>query len=91
MRWVVRIFSVLLLIATVVVAIIFLTANETPYQLGFLEWKTFESTIGVFVLLAFVFGSLIGFLCGMPVILGMRLQLRKMQKKLNAQLSEADA
>ena len=82
MRWILRIFYVVLLIALVLVAVAFLTANGTAYQLGFLDWKTFESTVGVFVLLSFVLGALIGLFSGLPIMLGMRLKIRALQNKL---------
>lgn len=92
MRWILRIFYILFLIAFVLIAIAFLSANAVPHQLGFLEWKTFEMTVGVFVLLAFIIGAVIGLLSGIPMIVGMRMQIRKMQKRLSEQqLPSADA
>jgi len=92
MRWIVRILYIVLFVALVFVAISFLSANAQPHQLAFLEWQLFQSTVGALILISFVLGALIGMIAGLPVILGLRRQTRKMQKKIAAsQPPEADS
>ena len=92
MRWLTRIFAILLFIVLVLTAWAFLYANAESHQLRFHDWSILQSSVGALILLAFVIGAVIGLLAGMPLILRLRRQIKRMQKRLSeSQPSESAA
>ncbi len=84
MRWLIRIFYLLLFIVLMLASISFLNANTEVHQLKFLEWQLPQMTVGKSVLLALGAGVFIGFIAGFPLILGLRIRIRRLRKQLSA-------
>jgi len=86
MRWLLKIFYLLLFIVLVLALIAFLNANPEAHQLKFLGWQLMQTTVGTSILLALAMGIFIGLAAGMPLILGLRIQIKRMQKRLSENL-----
>ena len=83
MRWLIKIFYLLLFVVLAFVSFSFLHANSEVHQLKFLEWELMQSTVGIFVLLSLGIGIVIGMLASMPLVFGLRFQIKRMQKRLS--------
>ena len=83
MRWLIKIFYLLLFVVLAFVSFSFLHANSEGHQLKFLEWELMQSTVGIFILLSLGIGILIGMVASIPLVLGLRIQIKRMQKRLS--------
>lgn len=91
MRWLARIFAVVLFIVLVLTTVSFLTANPEAYQLSFLHWNAPESSVGSLLVISFVLGALVGLAAGAPIILGLRRQTKRMQRRIAQQKEAAES
>ena len=68
-----------LLIVAVLLGVLLGLDNSEPVALTFLNWRSAELPVFVWILLALVLGVLIGMLCSLPARLRQRRIIRRLQ------------
>lgn len=80
MIWFKRIFAFLFVIISLLLALAFMTANETKVSIDFFVWEG-SATIGIWVVAAFMMGLIVTLVASYPLIAAYRFRLHRAQKK----------
>ena len=80
MVWFKRVFVILFVVISLLLALAFMTANETKVAVDFFAWQA-SATIGVWMLLAFLVGLIVTLLASYPLIAAYRFRLYRAQRK----------
>ena len=80
MLWLKRILVSLFAILSLLLALAFMTANESKVSVNFFLWQA-STTVGVWMVAAFVLGLLVTLVASYPLIAAYRFRLRHAQKK----------
>lgn len=80
MVWLKRIFAFLFIIISLLLALAFMTANETRVVIDFFIWDA-SATTGIWLIAAFLTGLLVTLLASYPIIASYKFRLHRSQKK----------
>lgn len=80
MIWLKRILTLLFVMAALLVALAFMTINESVVSVDFFLWQP-SASVGVWMILAFIVGLAVTLLLSYPLIAAYQFRLRRAQKK----------
>ncbi|MDX1453672.1 MAG: LapA family protein [Oleiphilaceae bacterium] len=82
------ILEILIIIVVLLFAIIFIFRNATTVSVDLLALKIESLQLGWLLILAFIFGGLLGLFARMPSMIGMRMKTKHHERKLQKQEEE---
>lgn len=84
MRWFFRLLAIIFVVVLVLLALTFINTNSQPHMLAFLDWQVVQAPVGVWMLVTLILGVVLGWLAGVPQLMVLRRQNKRLQKRLSA-------
>ena len=85
-----KMFTVLLVLATIAVGILFALQNEAPVPVDILIYSFGERSLALWLLVAFALGGTVGMLTSSGIVLRLRTSLRMTNRRLVKASAELD-
>ncbi|HDZ57680.1 MAG TPA: LapA family protein [Pseudomonas xinjiangensis] len=90
MQWLKRAVLIIVLLLVALATLDFMLENQQHVTLQFLELRSLALPISLFIVIAFISGSLIGILIGWLITTRLRLRLRVQNNELSRHRKEID-